>query len=145
MLYSLQCLAQLIKYILQLKHLTLNCKTKTEHKFFFCAADKCGGGGSTAELKKCGVTKTISPPAVIKQEPLDDPNASVVPDSSSDLRLQPGQPGHAKRQHHQYGGGARNVKTEFEVKQEPGWEASGEVNIFLKHASDITLNFDTNS
>jgi len=69
------------------------------------------------EVKKCGVTKTISPPT-IKQEPLDDPNQSMQPDSSSDLHA-PRSPLKRPPYHHQ------RVKTEFEVKQEPSWD--GEV------------------
>ena len=75
-------------------------------------------------MKKCGVTKTISPPT-IKQEPLDDPNQSMVPDSSSDLHSHSHQR-HNARKTTPYNGHHR-VKTEFEVKQEPNWD--GEVAI----------------
>ena len=88
-------------------------------------ADKSG------ELKKCGVTKTISPPT-IKQEPLDDPNQSMVPDSSSDLHSNPRQTVRktTSYSHHR-------VKTEFEVKQEPNWD--GEVAIRFKFNTNISL------
>ena len=63
----------------------------------------------STEVKKCGVTKTISPPT-IKQEPLDDPNQSMLPDSSSD----PSPCSPLRRPQHKI------LKTEhFEVKQEP--------------------------
>ena len=77
----------------------------------YLVAEKCG------ELKRCGVTKTISPPS-IKLEPPEDPNQSMLPDSSSDLR-------HGSRHKHGAGQYHHRVKTEFEVKQEPCWD--GEV------------------
>ena len=79
----------------------------------------CGVADKSGDVKRCGVTKTISPPS-IKQEPLEDPNQSMVPDSSSDLRQQSGPGGRQKNGHYHH-----RVKTEFEVKQEPSWD--GEV------------------
>ena len=84
-------------------------------------AEKCG------ELKRCGVTKTISPPS-IKLEPPEDPNQSMLPDSSSDLRHGSGSGGrhkHGQQYHHR-------VKTEFEVKQEPCWEGEVTLNNLLQ-------------
>ena len=80
---------------------------------FFFISDKSG------EVKRCGVTKTISPPS-IKLEPPEE--QSMLPDSSSDLRQ--GQPPGGR---HKNGGYHHRVKTEFEVKQEPHWE--GEVKL----------------
>jgi len=80
------------------------------HQLAHLISDKSG------EVKRCGVTKTISPPS-IKQEPLEDPNQSMVPDSSSDLRQQSGPGGRQKNGHYHH-----RVKTEFEVKQEPSWD-----------------------
>ena len=72
-------------------------------------------------MKRCGVTKTISPPS-IKLEPPEPEPQSMLPDSSSDLR----QPGDRRHK----GGGhfhsSHRIKTEFEVKQEPSWD--GEVS-----------------
>jgi len=79
------------------------------------------------EVKKCGVTKTISPPT-IKQEPLDDPNQSMQPDSSSDLHTPVKRPPY----HH------NRVKTEFEVKQEPCWE--GEMKMETNTAPSSSSN-----
>jgi len=82
------------------------------------------------EVKKCGVTKTISPPT-IKQEPLDDPNQSMQPDSSSDLHA-PRSPLKRPPYHHQ------RVKTEFEVKQEPSWD--GEMKMETNAAPSSSSN-----
>jgi len=54
--------------------------------------------------KRCGLTKTVSAPT-IKLEPLEDPNQSQQPDSSSDIR--------------------KKIKQEASVKQEP-FEGEGE-------------------
>ena len=80
------------------------------------------------------MTKTISPPT-IKQEPLDDPNQSMVPDSSSDLHSNPR---HNVRKTTAYS--HHRVKTEFEVKQEPNWD--GEVSTFLKTFEIFKLKLD---
>merc|ERR1719400_2899433 len=73
----------------------------------------------SAEVKKCGVTKTISPPT-IKQEPAEETSQPMLPDSSSDRgsSSKRGAPSHVAR-----------VKMEhLEVKQEPGtWD--GEMKI----------------
>ena len=75
-------------------------------------------------MKRCGVTKTISPPS-IKLEPQEPEPQSMLPDSSSDLR-QRQKNGHF---HHR-------IKTEFEVKQEPSWD--GEVSqTRMRHSSLI--------
>ncbi|XP_023342084.1 uncharacterized protein LOC111711855 [Eurytemora carolleeae] len=66
-------------------------------------------------MKRCGVTKTISPPT-IKLEPLEDPNQSQQPDSSSDIRNK------------------NKIKQETFVKQEP-WdvEVKGEPSSSSNH------------
>ena len=84
------------------------------------------------EVKKCGVTKTISPPT-IKQEPLDDPNQSMQPDSSSDLHA-PRSPLKRPPYHQQ------RVKTEFEVKQEPCWD--GEVPTTVQNYWDHETQYE---
>ena len=80
----------------------------------FCFTDKSG------DVKRCGVTKTISPPS-IKLEPPEPEPQSMLPDSSSDLR----QPGGDRR--HKGGHFSHRIKTELEVKQEPSWD--GEVSL----------------
>ena len=83
----------------------------------------------SAEVKKCGVTKTISPPT-IKQEPAEETSQPMLPDSSSDRgsSSKRGAPSHVAR-----------VKMEhLEVKQEPGtWD--GEVSIRSKMRSNPGL------
>jgi len=72
------------------------------------------------EVKKCGVTKTISPPT-IKQEPAEETSQPMLPDSSSDR----GSSSHSKRPISQV---ARVKMEHLEVKQEPGtWD--GEMKI----------------
>ena len=71
------------------------------------------------EVKKCGVTKTISPPT-IKQEPAEETSQPMLPDSSSDR-------GSTTSTSHKRGNGARVKMEHLEVKQEPGtWD--GEVS-----------------
>ena len=73
----------------------------------------------SSEVKKCGVTKTISPPT-IKQEPAEETSQPMLPDSSSDR----GSSSSLKRPISHV---ARVKMEHLEVKQEPGtWD--GEVS-----------------
>ena len=79
----------------------------------------CGVADKSGDVKRCGVTKTISPPSIKLEPPEPEPQPQpMLPDSSSDLRR-----GHGKQAAAFHG---HRVKTEFEVKQEPCWD-TGEV------------------
>jgi len=85
------------------------------HQLAQLISDKSG------DVKRCGVTKTISPPSIKLEPPEPEPQPQpMLPDSSSDLRR-----GHGKQAAAFHG---HRVKTEFEVKQEPCWD-TGEMKL----------------